>query len=250
LLTRGINEHGTIRSENTHPFKDSPIGRIPAEWEAKPIKTVAMGSAQNGFFKKPELVGSGYKLINVSEIYQPFGIDTDLDTVERVEAQPEDFNRFSVSEGDVFFTRSSLVLEGIAYCNVIRKVHEPTLFECHVMRIRPKKEEIVPEFLALYCQSHLARVFLMSRAKHVTMTTISQPELEALYVPVPRRLDEQMAIANTVLSCDASMRRNEAHRDKLIRVRAALMQDLLTGRKRVAALLDREPMREKVYAGQ
>ena len=33
LLTKGIDEHGNIRSEATHTFKDSPLGRIPAEWE-------------------------------------------------------------------------------------------------------------------------------------------------------------------------------------------------------------------------
>ena len=32
LLTRGIDEHGNLRSEQTHEFKDSPLGRIPAEW--------------------------------------------------------------------------------------------------------------------------------------------------------------------------------------------------------------------------
>lgn len=33
LLTKGIDENGKIRSEKTHKFKDSPIGRIPEEWE-------------------------------------------------------------------------------------------------------------------------------------------------------------------------------------------------------------------------
>ena len=32
LLTCGIDEHGNLRSEQTHEFKDSPLGRIPAEW--------------------------------------------------------------------------------------------------------------------------------------------------------------------------------------------------------------------------
>src|ERR1017187_1516580 len=36
LLTLGIDEHGNLRSEQTHAFKDSPLGRIPAEWEVKP----------------------------------------------------------------------------------------------------------------------------------------------------------------------------------------------------------------------
>jgi hypothetical protein len=33
LLTRGIDAHGQLRTEATHAFKDSPLGRIPVEWE-------------------------------------------------------------------------------------------------------------------------------------------------------------------------------------------------------------------------
>ena len=32
LLTRGIDEHGNLRSERTHEFKDSLLGRVPAGW--------------------------------------------------------------------------------------------------------------------------------------------------------------------------------------------------------------------------
>jgi len=31
LLTRGIDEHGNLRSEQTYEFKDSPLGRIPVK---------------------------------------------------------------------------------------------------------------------------------------------------------------------------------------------------------------------------
>lgn len=37
LFTRGIDEHGNIRSEQTHEFKDSPLGRIPVEWEIQQL---------------------------------------------------------------------------------------------------------------------------------------------------------------------------------------------------------------------
>ncbi len=40
LLTRGIDEHGNLRSEQTHQFKNSPLGRIPIEWDVKPIGRV------------------------------------------------------------------------------------------------------------------------------------------------------------------------------------------------------------------
>jgi len=40
LLTRGIDEHGNLRSPETHPFKDSPLGRIPVEWDARELSEV------------------------------------------------------------------------------------------------------------------------------------------------------------------------------------------------------------------
>ena len=41
LLTRGIDEHGNLRSEQTHEFKDSPLGRIPVEWDIASLGSVA-----------------------------------------------------------------------------------------------------------------------------------------------------------------------------------------------------------------
>ena len=40
LLTFGIDSEGNVRSEKTHKFKDSPLGRIPEEWECKLIKEI------------------------------------------------------------------------------------------------------------------------------------------------------------------------------------------------------------------
>ena len=38
LLTRGIDGNGHLRSEETHEFKDSPLGRIPVEWVTKKLE--------------------------------------------------------------------------------------------------------------------------------------------------------------------------------------------------------------------
>ena len=37
LLTHGIDENGNLRSEETHEFKDSPLGRIPVAWDVKSL---------------------------------------------------------------------------------------------------------------------------------------------------------------------------------------------------------------------
>jgi type I restriction enzyme S subunit len=40
LLTRGIDEDGNLRTEQTHAFKDSSLGRIPVRWEVSRLESV------------------------------------------------------------------------------------------------------------------------------------------------------------------------------------------------------------------
>src|SRR5437762_1175157 len=58
LLTRGIDEHGSLRSEYNHEFKDSPLGRIPVEWQVSELggfaALVTSGSRGWAKFYSPE----------------------------------------------------------------------------------------------------------------------------------------------------------------------------------------------------
>ena len=62
LLTKGIDENGQIRSEKTHKFKDSPLGRISEELAIKSIGDIA------------EYIGSGITPKGGSKVYQKSGI--------------------------------------------------------------------------------------------------------------------------------------------------------------------------------
>ncbi|MEY3255059.1 MAG: hypothetical protein RLZZ29_190, partial [Cyanobacteriota bacterium] len=232
LLTRGLDEDGQLRNPEAHPeqFQDSPLGMIPKDWEFDTLAGLAVGGISNGFFKKPELVGTGYCLINVLDLYQDFGIN--LNFVERVNASEKDYRKYSVIPGDCFFTRSSLTLAGIAHCNIIRDLIEPALFECHLMRVRPNQSKVVPEFLAHWCRSNFARTFLMSRAKQVTMTTISQPDIAPLMVALPSK-NEQENIVKILDTHEIRICKEEAYLNKLKLQKQGLMQDLLTGKIRV-----------------
>jgi len=209
----------------TEEFKDSPVGRIPKDWDVKTLRELSVGGISNGFFKKPELVGSGYRLVNVFDLYQDFGIDLSL--VERVNATEQEQRKYFIQPGDCFFTRSSLVLSGIAQCNIIRDVPEPALFECHLMRVRPDKSQVIPEFLALWCRSPWARKFFMSRAKQVTMTTISQPDIAPLPVPLPSK-SEQESIVEIHNAVSDAIAHTSSLIAKLKQMKAGLLHDLLT----------------------
>lgn len=62
LLTRGIDEHGDLRTEQTHKFKDSSLGRIPEEWEIVKVDDIA------------EYVGSGITPRGGENVYETHGV--------------------------------------------------------------------------------------------------------------------------------------------------------------------------------
>ncbi|WP_394225957.1 restriction endonuclease subunit S [Pseudoalteromonas spongiae] len=241
LFSRGIDLSGTPQSNKNYgqlrpSYEDAPelyqeteLGWVPNDWDVHPVENVSIGGFKNGYFKDPKLVGSGKKLINVTELYQDFGIDITTDKVERIIVSPKDFEKYKVDIGDLFFTRSSLVLEGIAKSNIVRNLPEEAVFECHVMRLKPNKEVVVPEFLALFTGMPKARSYLMSMAKQVTMTTIAQPDMVGLPTPVPS-LNEQQAIVEKIDAIDELIRKEKETVEKNKNIKKGLMQDLFTGK--------------------
>ena len=68
LLTRGIDEHGNLRSEQTHKFKDSPLGRIPVEWDVTLLDSLAVrGSGHTPNKQRPAYWNGGIKWVSLAD---------------------------------------------------------------------------------------------------------------------------------------------------------------------------------------
>ena len=221
LLTNGIGHT---------EFKDSPVGRIPAEWEVDKLINLSTNGINNGIFNDPKKVGKGYKLINVVEMYRGFGVD--IRTLKLQDCSEKVFNKNKVEYGDVFFTRSSLKLEGIAFCNINLSHDDDITYDGHLMRVRPDTSRVLPKYLAYYCLSDFARKSFMANAKHSTMTTIGQADIAPLSVSLPP-IDEQEEIIKHLDSVENNIRMKNSKLEHNKRIKKALMQDLLTGKVRV-----------------
>ena len=77
----------------------------------------------------------------------------------------------------------------------------------------------------------------MANAKQVTMTTISQDGIASLDCPQPP-LAEQIEAVRRMEAIDTSLNCELVAAKKLKDTKVALMDDLLTGRVRVTALLE------------
>ncbi|WP_193091301.1 restriction endonuclease subunit S [Halomonas colorata] len=221
LLTKGIGHT---------EFKGSPMGRIPASWEVADLISLSLNGISNGVFNDPKKVGKGKKIINVYDMYQGFGVNTA--SLKLVDINEKEFSRNQVKYGDVFFTRSSLKLEGIAYCNINLSKDNDITYDGHLMRVRPDKNRVHPKYLAHFCLSDHARKFFMAAAKHSTMTTIGQADISSLEIALPP-LSEQEEIISVISAVECRIKTVNTRLQQKTALKKALMQDLLTGKVRV-----------------
>jgi type I restriction enzyme, S subunit len=147
------------------------------------LKDVLALPLSNGFFEKRSLYGTGVPVIWVDNLYHTVTID--LEKLRRARATTEQIAGYRVMEDDLLFTRSSLVREGIGQINIVPRLPEPTLFECHVIRARVNANRVNPFYVLGLYRSPFGKAHILRRANTATMTTISQRALEELPCPLP-----------------------------------------------------------------
>lgn len=198
-------------------------------WRPFSLEELSDGGIANGVFKQRTSFGRGVPLINVMDTYRSLRVSSNA--LERVEVSESELRRFSALPGDLFFVRSSLKKEGIGNCCILLHTDEPCVFDCHLMRLRPNGEKVVPEFLALATTSQRFRADIISASGTTTMTTLSQDQLGSVRVVLPP-LPEQRKIADILSTWDEAFTQLDALIEAQERRKKALMQQLLTGKKR------------------
>lgn len=180
-------------------FKDDN-GEDFGDWiECFLIDFAQNGNLTNGVFNDPNKVGKGYKLINVLDMYIDGWINED--NLNLIDLDEKEFLKNKVQNGDVFFTRSSLVKEGIAFSNIYMGHSDDITYDGHLIKMTPNKEVISPIFLNYLLKCSDIRTQLVSRGKTATMTTIGQKDIASVTVKYPC-LAEQTKIANFLTALD------------------------------------------------
>jgi type I restriction enzyme, S subunit len=104
------------------------------------------------------------------------------------------------------------------------------------------------DYLVCAIYSDAVQNRMLELAGGSTVGHIRVNDIRTLPIPHPVCVKEQERIAATVASSTNAIKVLQESRRKLSLIKSGLMQDLLTGRIRVIALLEPESQREKVYA--
>jgi len=141
----------------------------------KRLDELIEGKIQNGLFVRSGVVHENEaKFLNVQDIYG-FPPKT-ISDLESITCTDKELTSFKLKTGDVIFNRSSLVKEGIGWAYLCSNISRNAVYDCHLMRVTPKKE-LLPEYFLLYSISPWARKYFMCISQTTTMTTIGQGEL-------------------------------------------------------------------------
>ena len=235
LLTRGIDEHGNLRSEDTHEFKDSPLGRIPVEWESGYFQSCISGSPKNGIYKPQSAYGEqGTPIVRIDGFSH--GDRIKAQSYRRIRLSKPEIEQFSLGYGDILINR----VNSIQYLGKTALVEHPpevTVFESNMMRLTIDPQRMLPEFALLILTSSATSEHFLSSAKlAIAQASINQNDVNSLRVQLPH-LEEQHAICERMVSIDDSIRDTLLSLKKLRQIKVALMQDLLTGKVSVSPLL-------------
>lgn len=231
LLSKGIDENGNIRSEETHEFKDSPLGRIPKEWECEilgnifDLKTGITPLRSNSLFFAYE----GYNWIKTLDLNE-----SDLFTSE------EKITEYALNKTAIKLRPINTILiamyggwQQIGRTSILKS--EAATNQAITALINPKVK-IYSEFLQLFLQQNRWRwkQYAVSTRKDPNIT---KNDIAKFYVLYPQDIKEQELVANKILRAKELANEYSMQLSKLQSLKTGLMQDLLSGKVRVNHLI-------------
>lgn len=238
LLTRGIDVHGNLRSEQTHEFKTSSLGKIPMDWTVKRIDELlanvdpAMRSGPFGSaLLKDELVDAGVPLLGIDNVHVEH-FSTDYSRFVHP-SKADALKRYRVRPGDIMIT----IMGTVGRCCVVPDDIGTALSSKHTWTITLDRR-LYSSYLACLQINHAPWVLnhFAKDEQGGIMASIKSDTLRATLLPVPP-LEEMNTIQTSLKSIAAELQVEATQLKKLRALKTGLMQDLLTGRKRVMSLL-------------
>ena len=219
LLTRGIDVGGRIRSEGTHRFKDSTLGRVPEE-----LEVVSLGNYAKMMVPmrdKPKDLSGPIPWTRIEDFHGKYlygsinnrGVNEE--TVGQMNLKVYPINTVlcscSCSMGVCAITKNELI-SNQTFIGIVAS------------------NKLFYEFLYYLMTSYSEKLKKMSTG--TTIDYLPRQKFEDLQIPLPP-LQEQRRIAEILTAADQRIEKEEAYRDKLLQLKKGLMQDLLTGKVRV-----------------
>jgi len=231
LLTKGIDENGSIRSEETHEFKDSELGRIPKEWEVKEIKNSArLKSGGTPNRQRGDFWHGDIPWVRTAEV-----------TYNHIDATLEKITTKGLNNSSATLFPQKTILMALYGQGKTRG-------RVAILDIEATTNQACVGFLDLNNISTYFLYFLLINeynslrelSNDGAQKNLSANLLNKYKIKIPKNKEEQLSIESILLSNDKKIKLEKDNLSKLQSIKTGLMQDLLSGKVKVNELIKKE----------
>ena len=198
------------------------------EW--KKTQLGAVMDFKNGLNTEKSNYGNGVKFVNVMDVFKN-DILTEDKIIGRINLDPKKIEDNLLEYGDILFNRTSETYDEIAMSAVYLD-NKPATFGGFVIRGRPIKETFDPNYSVYAFQSFDFRNQVIKLGQGAVRANIGQKDLAKVNFLIPP-IEEQKKIAEILSTWDKAIEAVEKLVANSQQQKKALMQQLLTGKKRL-----------------
>ncbi len=181
-----------------------------SEW--KKVKLGELYEVHNGLSKGRQFFGSGYPFLTFSTVFNNYFLPKELDSL--VQSSEKEREACSIRKGDVFITRTSETMDELGMSSVALRDYLDATYNGFTKRLRPKTDDIIPEYIGYYLRSPKFRGKFMAFSTMTTRASLANGDLLGMEVELPSK-EEQHRIA-TILSRYDSLIENYQKQIKLL----------------------------------
>lgn len=209
-------------------FNPTELGLLPADWNVSPLKEIGSFKKGQGI-PKSELKDEGLPCVLYGEIYTKyhFAVKELQNRIDIITAK----NSKEIKYGDILFAGSGETAEDIGKC--FTYIGDQLAYAGGDIIILTPKQDIDSIYLGYVLSNEQSQNQKLYLGQGSSVYHIYASNLEQLRIPLPPTKAEQTAIATALSDMDALIEAQEKLIVKKRMIRQGVMQELLSGRKRL-----------------
>ena len=154
--------------------KSCGVGIIPDDWKAVPFSEILKGNIKHGIYKSKDFTDkNGTRILKMGIQYSNERINHQK--MERVRLNPAELKRFSIKEGNLIFSRTSMMEEGAGKVSIVDKHIDPIIFDGNLLCAELHEGIADPEFYYYYFKTKIAKQEILKLLLEPNHETFQHP---------------------------------------------------------------------------
>jgi type I restriction enzyme S subunit len=205
----------------TEEFKDSPLGRIPQDWEVFKLSEVVPRAEYGISVSLDDEVGIPVLRMNNLK-------DGEVDLTDLKKSASFKAANLLLQPLDVLFNRTNSI-EHVGRTAIWRGQIEQASFASYLVRLIPDQSKLIPEYLNIWLNFPSTQLLIRRYATPgVHQVNINPTNLRKVLIALPQEVSEQRRIVEILGSMDEAIAHTSSLIAKLKQMKAGLLHDLLT----------------------